>query len=263
MASGEPEVQIIDGLPLIDSATKLKEEGNDCIKRKEYSKAVTAYENGIAMLDKADGKPMLRVEVEAMVALKAVLYCNMAQSLLSQELYRRAAEAASWCLSFDSDNTKALHRRSLALEQTRSYGPALQDVLALQRLGGGGVSLESLQARADSLREKKEAEEKEQQEMEDDRADDPIGMAMVHTKERFDEVVQKYDLKDGEAAGELADWLVSGEWNITPKRVAQRWNMEEEDAAVFLKWIQAGLDFKIRNAENQGVAQTIAPSLDV
>ena len=26
----------------------------------------------------------------------------------------------------------------------------------------------------------------------------------------------------------MADWLTSGEWDVTPKRIAQRFKMEEE-----------------------------------
>eukprot|EP00933_Yihiella_yeosuensis_P073217 TRINITY_DN81829_c0_g1_i1.p1 TRINITY_DN81829_c0_g1~~TRINITY_DN81829_c0_g1_i1.p1 ORF type:complete len:301 (+),score=85.59 TRINITY_DN81829_c0_g1_i1:97-903(+) len=257
------EGQVIDGLPLIEAGTQCKEQGNDFIKKKEYDNAVIAYKNGIDVLDKAAGHPMLREEVEQMIALKAVLYCNTAQALLHKELYRRAAEAATECLQLDPENQKALHRRSLAYEHIKSWGPALEDVLALMRLGGAGMSVESLENRAKKLREKKEEEERLQREDDEEKASDPIGMTMVHMKERFDEVIDKYDLRDGSAAEELADWLTSGEWgDVGPKRVANRWGMEYEDAEVFLGWIAQGLEFKIQNAEAQGQAQAAAPRLD-
>eukprot|EP00439_Symbiodinium_sp_Y106_P046919 s1158_g6.t1 len=265
MAPSEEEAtpQIIDCIPLIEAATKQKEEGNSAVKRKAYSDAVTSYTHGISILDKADGHPVRRTEGQQMVELKAVLYSNIAQCFLSQELYRRAIESADSCLQLDPSNAKALNRRSLAFEAIRSYAPALEDVLALQQLGGGGLSAESLAERAASLRAKQEEVERAAKEEADFKADDPIGMAMVNVKERFDEVVEKYDLRDGEAAGEVADWLTSGEWDVTPKRIAQRFKMEEEDAQVFLAWIAQGLDFKIKNAEAQAQAagQSPAPSL--
>eukprot|EP00438_Fugacium_kawagutii_P001847 Skav206715 [mRNA] locus=scaffold3267:66914:71584:+ [translate_table: standard] len=52
---------------------------------------------------------------------------------LSQELFRRAIEAADSCLKLDPQHVKALHRRSVAFEAIHSYAPALLDLQALQR----------------------------------------------------------------------------------------------------------------------------------
>jgi tetratricopeptide (TPR) repeat protein len=147
--------QIIDGLPLLESARKRKEEGNELVKKKKYPEAVRTYENGIAVLDKADGHPMLRREVEDMIALKSVLYGNVAQCLLSQELFRRAIEAASTCLQLDEANAKALYRRSMAHEGLRAYGDALKDTIALQKLGGGGLTPQAVEKRLELLQDKK------------------------------------------------------------------------------------------------------------
>merc|ERR1712151_257724 len=95
------------------------------------------------------------------------------------------------------------------------------------------------------LREKIAAEERAKEESSEDECD----TRLVSMKQRFDEVVEKYDLRDGEAAGLVADWLVSGEWGITVKRVSQRWQMEENDAHDFLQWIAKGLQFKVQNSE--------------
>mmetsp|Transcript_54311 Transcript_54311/g.174131 ORF Transcript_54311/g.174131 Transcript_54311/m.174131 type:complete len:276 (-) Transcript_54311:96-923(-) len=263
--AGEEEVpQIIDGLPLIEAATKLKEEANALVKRKQYNEAVDRYERGIAILDKADGHPMLRQEVEQMVALKAVLYSNAAKCLLDLELFRRAAEAASGCLQLDTSNAKALHRRSRAREALRDWDGALADAVALQKVGGGELPPEELEARMGSLRAKAEAAQHARDE-EAAESEDEADTALVRMKQRFDEVVEKYDLRDGSAAEEVADWLTSGEWAISVRRVAQRWKMEEEDAEAFLNWIAKGLEFKVQNASNaaQASAAAPAPSLDV
>lgn len=252
------QLSVVDCIPLIEAASKQKVLGNGAVKQKNFAQAISAYESGIAILDKADGHPVLRSEGEQMVTLKATLYSNIAQCFLSQELYRRAIEAADSCLKLDPDHLKALHRRSLAFEAIHSYQAALLDLQALRRLQG--LSIETLDQREAALKEKQANVERLTKQEEEDKADDPVGMAMTNVKERFDEICDKYDLRDGDAAGEVADWLTSGEWEVTAKRVAQRFKMEEEDAQVFLAWIAQGLDFKVRNAEAQAEAAAMAPS---
>ena len=258
MAGDQTADQVVDCIPLIEAATKQKELGNGAVKSKKYAEAVTAYEQGILILDKADGHPILRSEGEQMVSLKATLYSNIAQCFLSQQLYRRAIEAADSCLKLDPDHVKALHRRSLAFEAIHSYAATLLDLETLRRLQG--MSVEILDEREKLLKEKQAQVERLNKEEEEDKADDPVGMAMTNCKERFDEICEKYELRDGDAAGEVADWLTSGEWEVTPKRVAQRFKMEEEDAQVFLAWIAQGIDFKVRNAEAQAQASSLAPA---
>jgi tetratricopeptide (TPR) repeat protein len=244
--SGDEEVpQIIDGLPLIEAATKLKEEGNAHVKRKCFNDAVSAYERAVAILDKADGHPVLRKEVEQMISLKATLFGNMAQCLLNLELFRRAVEAATASLALDEQNPKVLHRRSQAYEALRNYGEALDDALALHRLGGGGLLPEVLKTRMESLRDKKVEVQKAK---DDESSEDECDTELVTLKQRFDEVVEKYELRNDDAASEVAEWLTSGEWLVTIRRVAQRWKMEEQDAVDFLKWISKGLEFKMESS---------------
>merc|ERR1719195_104241 len=133
--------------------------------------------------------------------------------------------------------------------------------MALKALGGGALGAEELESRLESLRSKKEAVDKAKAE-EDAESEDEADTALVRMKERFDEVVEKYDLADGEAAGEVADWLVSGEWLVTIKRVAQRWKMEEEDAEAFLKWIARGVEFQNQNAQAKQQSQALSPSME-
>jgi len=251
--------EVVDGLPLIKAAKDLKDTGNASVKAKCYGEAVGSYERAIAVLDKADGHPMLRQEVEEMIALKSVLYGNVAQCMLHQELWRRAIDAATRAVELDGQNSKAFHRRSQAHEALRRWAPALEDALALQRLGGGGLSDEALAARVAVLRSKKEEQERE---LAAESSEDEADNALLRMKARFDEVVDKYDLTDGEAAGELADWLTSGEWLVTTQRVAQRWKMEEEDAEAFLKWISKGLEFKMANAENAAQMSAASPQVE-
>lgn len=258
------QVQVVDGLPLIEDATKLKDSANGLVKQKKYPEAIHMYELGIERLDTADGHPMMRDEVEQIVKLKSVLYGNVAQCLLSQELYRRAITAVNSALELDEENVKNLYRRSQAREALKEWKSALEDSEKLQALGGGSLSKEALDARLEKLRCKLQAEEEEKA-REAAESDDDGDIDLVALKDKFDAVVEKYDLKDGEAAGELADWLTSGEWNITVKKVADRWHMEYADAASFLAWISKGLEFKMAScaaADRAGVAST-EPSLDV
>jgi tetratricopeptide (TPR) repeat protein len=252
---GAETMKVMDGAPLIAAATGLKEEGNTLVKKKLFNDAVQRYEKGIEVLDKADGHPILRQEVEQMIRLKAVLFNNVAQCMLSLELWRRANEAATSSLELDETNVKALHRRSKAREALRDYTGALKDAVAQQSLETNN----ELESRLKVLRAKKEevdAAIRAEEESSEDEADTEL----VRMKEKFDEVVEKYDLKDDETASEVADWLASGEWLLTVRRVAQRWKMEEEDAEAFLKWIAKGVEFQSQNSANQAQAAAAAPA---
>jgi len=247
----EEQPQIIDGLPLIDAAAGLKNDANTHVKGQRFGEAVTLYEKALATLDRADGHPMLRDEVAQMQSLRSVLYANVAQCLLTQQLYRRAVEAASSCLRIEEGNTKALNRRSLAYEGLHKYSKALADMLTLQKLGGGGLSPEAMEAKLKPLRDKV-AEVKRLKEEES--SEDEIGMDMVRMKERFDEVCDQYDLRDDpNFAEEVAEWLTSGEWVVTINRVAHRWKMEVKDAEDFLKWIAKGVEFKAEQSALQDI----------
>lgn len=253
-AAGEEAPQVYDGEPLIEMATKMKEEGNTFMRSKQYTQAVEKYEEGVTMCDKAEGYPMLVREVRALLALKAVLLSNMSQALLSNELYRRALDAATRCLAVDEGNTKALHRRSLAHEALRDWSSAIKDVESLKKLGGGSLTEQDLDNRIAALQDKIAEDLRvraEYAEKYEDSEPDEMGEMMVRMKNRFDEVCEKYNLRDDpDAAGEVADWLVSGEWNITVDRVAKRWGMEHQDAEDFIMWISQGVEFAKQNAQN-------------
>lgn len=261
MAEEEPPAPgVVDGLPLIEAATSVKDQANTLVKEQKFSEAVPMYEKAIAILDKADGHPMMRTEVEQMVALKSVLYSNVAQAFLKERLFRRAIEAATSSLNCDAANGKALHRRSQAYESLKKWKEALADTLSLQKLGGGGLAPDVVETRI----KKFQHEIAEVQRLKDEESsDDEIGEEMVKMKERFDEVVKKYDLAEDEhMATEVADWLVSGEWVMTIKKVAQRWKMEEQDAEDFLRWIAKGVQFKAEQSQMSDLMTQSAPALD-
>lgn len=263
MASGQSPAedipQVYDAQPLLEAARRVKDDGNNLVKKKMYSEAIMCYESGIKTLDKADGHPMLRNEVMEMVALKATLYGNIAQCQLNLEFYRRAVEAANESLALDDTNTKNIYRRFQAHEALKNYAEAETDILALQKLGGGSLTPDAVMQKLALVREKKKVQEEEKIEAQLDEEADDLG----RMKERFDEIVEKYDLKNDDSAADVADWLTSGEWQVTVKRVADRWHMDLIDAHDFLAWIAKGCEFQKQNAENAAAAQAAHPHQDL
>lgn len=243
-ASGEAgeagKVQVLDGQPLVEEATALKEKANACVKRKQHQEAVALYEEGLAVLDRCRGQPMLREESQQVDGLKAVLHSNISQCMLSLELYRRAVEAAGKCLELDPSNAKALHRKSQAHEALREYEDALKDALQLRKIGGGGLKEKEVEERCEQLLLKVQNENtmvnkvgKEHEEL-------------FKMKERFDKVWQKYDLEGSNAAPEVAKWLVEDkDFDNTVGKIAKRWQMEKRDAQDLARWISKGLELKI------------------
>jgi len=239
---------VVDPENLLEAATKLKAEGNEALrgKKDQIKDAVTKYEQGIAILDKCDGHPMLREDVAKVCALKALLYSNMSQALLKQELFRRALEAAQSCLEIDPSMTKALYRQLQAHEALKMYKEALKDLDDLEPMKDHGMSAEDFSSKRDAFKRKQQELEKKHEE----EAEEEDDTGMVDAKRAFDEIVQKYALNDPETSAELADWLTLGQdRKITSQDCARRWGMDEDDAEKFLMWIQFGSEWKMKQAE--------------
>mmetsp|Transcript_41221 Transcript_41221/g.94817 ORF Transcript_41221/g.94817 Transcript_41221/m.94817 type:complete len:267 (-) Transcript_41221:69-869(-) len=251
-ASAIPENHVVDPADLLEAATGLKEQGNESMKKQKFSEAVPLYEKGISVLDKADGHPMLRVDAEKVIQLKVVLYANMTQSLLKQQLYRRALEPANQCLALDESNVKARFRRAQCFDALKQYDEALADVTTLESAQNeAGPSAEELSKLRAGILKRKDALLKLQAEEAPD-LDDEVDASLVRMKQRFDEIVLKYDLHDEETASEIADWLTRGNSDgqtiITLKDLERRWRMEEDDAIDFLAWIDKAKEFKEQQA---------------
>lgn len=70
-------------------------------------------------------------------------------------------------------------------------------------------------------------------------------MDLAEHKEKFDQIIKKYDLFREETAGSIADFLTGNHKEfISVKDFAQQFNMEEFDAKIFLDFINIGLRFK-------------------
>ena len=79
-------------------------------------------------------------------------------------------------------------------------------------------------------------------------------------KKDFARIVQKYRLDSGPKADAVADFLTSGEASsVSASEFAQRFGTTEEDAGVFLAWINVGVAFKEQYMDpNQGQADELA-----
>merc|ERR1712137_1089394 len=189
----------------------------------------------------------------------AMLWSNTTQALLNLELCRRAKEAATKCLSFDEKHAKALYHRSVANEKLKCTAEALSDMIDVQKVGGGGMSDAAVEQRIELLQDKLSEEKRIQKEL-DDSSEDEADNELLEMKRRVDEVVEKYDLANDDSASEVADWLTSGEWNVTVKKVAERWGMDVSDSLAFLRWIAKGIEFKETQRQNQEQAN-MAPGV--
>merc|ERR1719420_531464 len=111
----------------VEQAEGLKKAGAFKFGRRKYADARGYYEDAIAVLDplgKAQGAKI------------SLLYSNIAQCFLSEELGRRAVEPAERALQFDAKNEKALRRLCLALAAAHDYVRAIANLECLSQLQG-------------------------------------------------------------------------------------------------------------------------------
>lgn len=64
---------------------------------------------------------------------------------------------------------------------------------------------------------------------------------------RYNEIIKKYNLADEEKAETIANFLTSGKGTVTAKKFAELIGMTEEEASIFLSFIQRGVEFKQNN----------------
>ena len=142
-----------DAKDVYQTALHFKTRGNDKVRDQDCNGAIALYETGIETLTAGDGPPRRQTSEDSRL-LEATLYGNIAQCLLNLQLAGFCVEAATKCLALDDENVKALYRRSAAHEALKQWTLALKDTLALQRLGGGGLSEQTLERRIMHLRTK-------------------------------------------------------------------------------------------------------------
>ncbi len=69
---------------------------------------------------------------------------------------------------------------------------------------------------------------------------------LIEHKKRFDEIILKYKLNEGEKAQEIAKFLTNPNESqkISSEEFATLFNMHKNDAVIFLSFIQRGIEFK-------------------
>eukprot|EP00931_Biecheleriopsis_adriatica_P082492 TRINITY_DN55932_c0_g1_i1.p1 TRINITY_DN55932_c0_g1~~TRINITY_DN55932_c0_g1_i1.p1 ORF type:complete len:286 (+),score=89.37 TRINITY_DN55932_c0_g1_i1:33-860(+) len=243
-AAHEPQAPRSDGTALLEEALAFKEKGNALVRQRRYQEAVKEYERSGAVLASAKaygkGVVLLSDELEQMRSLESVLHANMAQCLLNLQLYRRAIEECTLCLGLDKQNVKAYHRRSQAHEALKEWQEALRDALSVKKLGGGELDAKELERRCEHLLEQHYGD--------NEKASQAAGenKELFEMKARFQAVLEKYGLGDGQAAPQVAMWLATdADFKKSVERVRLRWDMSQEEAEHFAAWIQKGLDMKV------------------
>lgn len=66
---------------------------------------------------------------------------------------------------------------------------------------------------------------------------------LLKHRQEFDRIVNKYKLQDKDKAEEVAKFLTKGE-KINAKEFATLFAMSEDEAVIFLSFIQKGIKFK-------------------
>lgn len=73
-------------------------------------------------------------------------------------------------------------------------------------------------------------------------------MEIFEHKKRFDEIIKKYNLSEEKKAQEIVDYLIKTQ-KIKVEEFATLFAMKNEDAQLFLSFINKGLEFKKKNID--------------
>jgi len=75
-------------------------------------------------------------------------------------------------------------------------------------------------------------------------------MDIEQHKKEFDKIIAKYHLFDEEKAEEIAHFLTTHKaGKVSSKEFANLFAMKEDEANIFLKFIEKGLDFKKQHVD--------------
>eukprot|EP00002_Diphylleia_rotans_P035289 TRINITY_DN7687_c0_g1_i3.p1 TRINITY_DN7687_c0_g1~~TRINITY_DN7687_c0_g1_i3.p1 ORF type:complete len:158 (-),score=50.30 TRINITY_DN7687_c0_g1_i3:16-489(-) len=116
----------------IETATQLREEGNQLFKAAEYAKADERYKKVLEILAKLEDATLEQETVANDLKFNAGL--NLSATHLKLENYVEAAKFCDAILKEDPDNVKALFRRGQACVGKCEFDAAKKDYLAAQKL---------------------------------------------------------------------------------------------------------------------------------
>lgn len=122
---------------VLNEVEELKNKGNLLFAGKEYQKALEVYEKAIKLLPEGASE-------------KTDLFSNRGACYMQMKRYKEAVKECSAALGTNPGNTKALQRRSRALEQQGLYKQALTDI---QQVNKGEDASESSQESERRLKE--------------------------------------------------------------------------------------------------------------
>jgi hypothetical protein len=74
-------------------------------------------------------------------------------------------------------------------------------------------------------------------------------MDLEKHKQEFENIIKKYNLSSQEKANEIAIFLTKNEIDI--KEFATLFNMDKEDAIIFLSFIQKGIEYKEKHIDKK------------
>ena len=127
-----PPIQLLEPEEKLAKARKFKEDGNLLFKKGMYPLAKSKYNKAMNCVGK--GFEFSEEDIDEAYGIKASSMLNLAACAQKLDSY---GEAIQWCervLEDDSENTKALFRRSKALVAMARYDDALADLDAMVRI---------------------------------------------------------------------------------------------------------------------------------
>jgi len=104
----------------LEEATKLKNEGTEKFKEKDFNSAIELYEKGVSFVDQNEN--------DDGIAIWTACNLNIAQAHINLKEYGYAAQKATSVLNKDSNNMKALYRRGVARNHLSLPEEAMEDL---------------------------------------------------------------------------------------------------------------------------------------
>lgn len=230
-----------------------REAGNAAFKKREYTEALAAWQLGLDALAQAEGKPMRAADVLTVQRSLVTLRSNRGQALLSMEFYRRAVTELDEALSIDPTNAKALWRRHQCHKHLKAWTAAEADLEAMlvpevreaagPLLASAGLEAEKLEKLREELREKKLEEDRIAEETFEERAEQAAAKGVEELRHQFEMVTRRHGLRGDELSSELADMITRPE-GMTVQLLAATYQIDDDDAAVLLKWARAACQMR-------------------
>ena len=99
---------------LIRTIKKLKEEGNELFKKREYEQSISIYSQALELDPDADN-------------INSMLHSNRAAAYMSSSQYEKAVDDCNVSLKYDPNHTKVIIRRARCLMSLERYEEAVAD----------------------------------------------------------------------------------------------------------------------------------------